>query len=220
MTAPALPDIPACWAWELPPLPQPNGMSVVAKWQQDRCAICAVHMPRTTKWSQRSDGLFEDHDHATGDSRGFLCPRCNTGEGFNRHPVYALYRERNPASMLGIRSRKGCGTHPDDRSAELLLERALSEAHDRRDPKMIQYRARMAREAEQLGLTHLRTPTSPTVLALADALDRVGLTREVWWDVQSFRRTLRGGLWRGDIDDEWRYVHRVGEYANVWRPAS
>jgi len=46
------------------------------KAQGSRCAIC--HKPH----SKRGRGLCLDHDHESGQPRGFLCDGCNTGLGF------------------------------------------------------------------------------------------------------------------------------------------
>lgn len=86
---------PACWSW-LPPEPWDllgdDGLSVIAEWQQGRCAVCGHGGPAVC-----------DHDHQTGYVRGYLCRSCNTREAFaGRDGAYLKYRERNPASILGI----------------------------------------------------------------------------------------------------------------------
>lgn len=45
----------------------------------DLCAVC--RQPETRKKNGRVKTLALDHDHATGEVRGFLCHRCNTGLG-------------------------------------------------------------------------------------------------------------------------------------------
>lgn len=69
---------------------------VLAQWHSGRCAICG-----------RASDLVCDHDHATGLVRGWLCRSCNTSEGTNREPdtIFARYRERHPASILGLTIR-------------------------------------------------------------------------------------------------------------------
>lgn len=69
---------------------------LLADWQRGQCAICG----------DESSSL--DHDHRTTWIRGYLCQGCNTSEGFgHREPesVFTRYRNRNPASILGIQVR-------------------------------------------------------------------------------------------------------------------
>jgi hypothetical protein len=64
-------------------------------WHDQRCAICGA----------RPTPLVLDHDHRTGLIRGYLCRSCNFSEGMRRgEPAgpYAKYRERSPATMMGI----------------------------------------------------------------------------------------------------------------------
>ncbi len=65
---------------------------LLADWHAGRCAICGG----------RKD--FLDHSHQTGMVRGWLCRGCNIGEGFGDYPGgrFERYREKNPASILGI----------------------------------------------------------------------------------------------------------------------
>lgn len=77
---------PACWSW---PAPDHPGL---ADFQVGRCAICG-----------HDADLVTDHDHATGLIRGYLCRSCNTCEGTRRGGVWDKYRDRNPASICGIR---------------------------------------------------------------------------------------------------------------------
>lgn len=111
---------PACWSWEPPteadreharekyaylvkamgegkPLEDTLAGLVMADWQQGRCAVCASKM----------SALVEDHDHATGLVRGYLCRGCNTAEGMNGDGarLWREYRERNPASICGVVAR-------------------------------------------------------------------------------------------------------------------
>lgn len=91
---------PACWSWDMS---IPDGISATdsPEWalsvaQGGRCAACAYQDP---------DGLYLDHCHKTGLMRGYLCRSCNTMEGVTSRPApdfIVKYRERNPASMLGI----------------------------------------------------------------------------------------------------------------------
>lgn len=45
--------------------------------QQDRCAICGSTDPKDARYGKWAI----DHDHVTGQVRGLLCSRCNTGIG-------------------------------------------------------------------------------------------------------------------------------------------
>lgn len=110
---------PACWSWEPPAavlrdqVRESNDFHlkflssriqeeilddlVLSAWQDRRCATCG---------SSRRE-LVEDHDHATGLVRGYLCRGCNTAEGMNgdNMRLWREYRERNPASICGLRIR-------------------------------------------------------------------------------------------------------------------
>jgi Recombination endonuclease VII. len=121
---------PACWSWPVPadldswelPLPFSVGPgddqisqatadllaasqcagegradALLEAWQDGRCALCG-----------RRRDLVQDHDHATGLVRGWLCVGCNTKEGIyhqQRRGPYARYRERHPTRILGLRIR-------------------------------------------------------------------------------------------------------------------
>jgi len=52
--------------------------------QKGCCAICNVHQ------SQLNKSLFVDHDHSTGQVRGLLCTRCNTGIGMLNDDIDVL----------------------------------------------------------------------------------------------------------------------------------
>jgi hypothetical protein len=103
---------PACWSWRIPAetaeclarWKRPQGEMSAAEhvglfgwamrlYDQNRCSVCNQPGPRV-----------EDHDHATGLVRGWLCRSCNASEGMNRGPdtIWARYRERNPYSILGV----------------------------------------------------------------------------------------------------------------------
>lgn len=111
---------PACWSW--PALTEADRERVRAEnaflakyqdgkiledilpgatlqaWHAGRCAVCGV----------RQFNLVEDHDHATGLVRGYLCRGCNVREGVYRYSdvrIWREYRERNPASICGVSIR-------------------------------------------------------------------------------------------------------------------
>ena len=86
---------PACWAWPVPQVPvftsEEDALHFMYAWQDHQCAICGVPHAGIT-----------DHDHKTDRARGVLCRDCNIAEGSAVAPIYAKYRKRNPASILGI----------------------------------------------------------------------------------------------------------------------
>ena len=92
--------IPACHRWELPSAPVPDHLTCTAalrRWQAGSCAACSTTQGR----------LVVDHCHATGLIRGLLCSSCNTAEGVGAARVFAAYRNRPPAVMLGLEEQYG-----------------------------------------------------------------------------------------------------------------
>lgn len=88
---------PACWDWPLPDIyafRDDESAEAFLRWWNRLCAIC-----------EADENLVLEHDHATGLIRGYACPRCNGLEAYATEPddVFARYRQRNPASMLGLR---------------------------------------------------------------------------------------------------------------------
>lgn len=70
------------------------------KHQKGRCAICK------SKQSKGFKSLCVDHSHSSGEVRGMLCDRCNSGIGqFRDDPALLasaiLYLVRPPASLAG-----------------------------------------------------------------------------------------------------------------------
>lgn len=90
---------PLCWTWPVPEsatFTDDRTAEAFLAWWNRLCAICGWDGP-----------LLKDHDHATLNVRGFLCGSCNTAEGTSRiaGDIFAKYRERNPAGILGIQVR-------------------------------------------------------------------------------------------------------------------
>lgn len=184
------------------PLPQPNNTHILRRWHQSRCAICGVFRPDPVLQRRDEDerrpvsvGLFEDHDHSTGNTRGYLCPRCNTVEGRSKAPIFDRYRQRPPASILGIRGRWRCWEHPDDRAARNVFELALDG---------LQHRADLIRRHPRITEDRL-----PSVTPLMATLDRVDLTWAEWFGVNP------------EIHRRWRFRHGIeptnDEYAAYYR---
>jgi hypothetical protein len=93
-----LPD-PACWYWPAPETctfkDEEAASDFLRWWHCGMCAICG----------DRGD-LVDDHDHKTGLVRGRLCRFCNGKEGHaDDEGVFGKYRQRNPASILGVKVR-------------------------------------------------------------------------------------------------------------------
>lgn len=69
-----------------------TGYAVLRAWQRDRCGICGCETE-----------LVMDHDHSTGNIRGWLCRGCNIAEAYGDAPLWDSWRNAgNPAAMLGI----------------------------------------------------------------------------------------------------------------------
>ena len=102
---------PACHVWPVPdrlPVSLSRATRIVFMlnwWQRGRCAICG----HTTY-------VELDHDHQTDAVRGLLCRPCNVREGFDKRGIgdspllFAAYRQRPPAVILGLRGRYGWWT--------------------------------------------------------------------------------------------------------------
>lgn len=168
MSRPAIPDVPACWSWDLPSLPQSNCITSLRGWQQDRCAICAHYAPEYL-------GLYEDHCHRTGSTRGYLCPRCNTLEGTSPAPVFELYRQRHPTQLLGLVLRRGRYRDFLRDQAEKDFQRAVYAAWYRTSP------GGYAKDRHYADLNHAAgvpwpDPDLPDWTPLMRAVHRVGLT--------------------------------------------
>lgn len=92
--------VPACHVWGVPETPVPEHLTATAalhRWQAGACAVCSATRGR----------LVVDHCHATGLVRGLLCSSCNTAEGVGDARVFAAYRGRPPAVMLGLEEQYG-----------------------------------------------------------------------------------------------------------------
>lgn len=190
---PPLPEQPACWSWPSLPLPQMNSRGPLLRWQADRCAICEIVRTKGSRDDGRQAGLVEDHDHATGDVRGYLCHRCNTSEGRSPAAVFALYRERPPTAILGLRLRKNWFTHPDDRAADIAWENALCRLEmDERElffPNPGDFRVFRGPFLPRA----FSEPMTPLMAAAA----RVGMTVFEWWDSVNYTRDVAYDLSRG-----------------------
>lgn len=160
---------PACWTWPVPIGPQPNHLGSVSRWQARRCAVCG----------SSPAALYEDHDHGTGLTRGYLCPSCNAGEGLSSREVFRWYRERSPASILGVRVRYRTQVgHPDDQAARNRWEAALE--------TLAEYRVAVERYPGSIAVCAFLgqepgPPPEVVVTPLMAAAERVGLTQREWF---------------------------------------
>ena len=69
------------------------------RWFNDEvCNLCGYKSP----WKETT-GLVKDHCHVTQFFRGFLCQRCNSGEGQNRSVAYIAWRLGAPYISPGRR---------------------------------------------------------------------------------------------------------------------
>lgn len=92
--------IPSCHVWRVPEGEAPPHLSAtqaLRRWQDGACAMCSARPKR----------LLVDHCHRSGLVRGLLCTSCNAAEGLGGAPVFAAYRERPPAAMLGVEEQYG-----------------------------------------------------------------------------------------------------------------
>lgn len=61
--------------------------------QRGLCAICrTTGIPRKTRYAQRTEILYPDHDAATMTFRGLLCNSCNIAIGHLRHDPKIIAR--------------------------------------------------------------------------------------------------------------------------------
>jgi DNA-directed RNA polymerase subunit RPC12/RpoP len=61
----------------------PNDFEEKLAEQNNKCAICGTEDPGATNW-------HADHDHKTGQKRGILCHKCNTGLGLLKDDIDIL----------------------------------------------------------------------------------------------------------------------------------
>lgn len=181
-------DRPACWGWDPPLLPQPNDRRRLVTWQNGRCAICG----------DSPSALFDDHDHATGDTRGYLCPSCNGLEGISPKSIYENYRLRPPVAILGIRLKYKLNSHPEIQAQERAWGSALERLTDRADEIIsVMYSEQHRLESPNLHSARTEqyvTPMSPLMRAALN----VGLTEEEWEATR-------------DLMEDWKWDRRQGD---------
>ncbi|MFD7068489.1 endonuclease domain-containing protein [Streptomyces sp. NPDC059913] len=139
---------PACWTWRRRKLHLPGfleqlkdpklrasatedewreeALFYIGSWQNGRCAICG--RSTSPRAERRVDRLVVDHSRATGLVRGYLCSGCNSTEGRHnvKRPIYARYREKNPATIIGLeipyKSSWGRLTAPEEHRTQLSAQ--------------------------------------------------------------------------------------------------
>lgn len=89
---------PACWSWPISDAHREavaaDGVNGLAVWQDRRCGLCGAR-----------GRLVLDHDHDSGQCRGWLCRSCNGREpGGGRRAIIA-WRERPAAALFGLSER-------------------------------------------------------------------------------------------------------------------
>ena len=89
---------PVCWSWPTPTtfsFGDDETAEEFLRWWNRDCAVCGS-----------AGELVDDHDHKTGLVRGCLCRSCNSREGHaDNEGIFGKYRQRNPASILGVKVR-------------------------------------------------------------------------------------------------------------------
>jgi hypothetical protein len=91
---------PVCWHWPTPEtitFKDERAAREFLQWWNRECAVCGDLGRGLTP------ALVEDHDHETGLIRGYLCRRCNSSEWCSDSDLFRKYRDRTPASILGLR---------------------------------------------------------------------------------------------------------------------
>ena len=101
--------LPGGWSWPVRKRRAAEGQSLHRSraCQVDRVGPAGRLARSSLRALRARDDRYLDHSHQTGLVRGWLCHGCNTGEGFGGVPGgrFERYRERNPASILGIEIR-------------------------------------------------------------------------------------------------------------------
>lgn len=111
-----LPAAPACYAWPLPETLCDDPYLTLVRWHDGRCGLCGKPEAARKNRGTAPRGLSEDHDHATGMTRGFLCRWCNLHEGACSRPecACAAWRERPAVDVLGVRIEHRAWDHSSD----------------------------------------------------------------------------------------------------------
>ena len=81
----------------------PERLTALHVAQKGACAICGLIEPENPTRAQK---MHIDHNHETGEIRGFLCPACNKGLGYfrdvpERLEAAATYLRNPPARRDG-----------------------------------------------------------------------------------------------------------------------
>jgi hypothetical protein len=106
-------EVPACWTWPVAEADHERAYQALTaatdrererideerfvSWHAGRCALCGCLAGKPGRGR-----LVWDHDHDTGYVRGLLCGSCNTQEPHSTQPMFARYRARPAAAILGF----------------------------------------------------------------------------------------------------------------------